>query len=403
MTKPVIVKGKLVSGQLVIRSLKKGDSFSMMFEYYENGKRKQKMEKTGLLVAGNTREAKRMLVARVQEHDSRIERLQTALPGSNMRFSDWVRCWLEQAKRRLDPVTWQGYDITAKSHVLPYFDQTGTTLTELTRPLLQDYIDHKHTSGRKDGKGGLAPKSIRHIKNVVQLALKAAVLENLIRENYCEGLILPKAKRYEYQFYNQDDLNQMFDALKGEPLYPLFRITVVYGLRLSELSGLQWDSVDFKNDLLTVKHSRVKMRTVVEKDTTKTKSSYRSFPLLPDARELFLQAKATEEENRRLFGREYYDNPYVFKWPNGNPYDPSYVSKNFTKMLKKHGLSHIRFHDLRHSSASLLLAMGMTPKDVQEWLGHANISITMDVYGHLDFSRKKHIAENVAQSLAQTA
>ncbi|MCL2194622.1 MAG: site-specific integrase [Oscillospiraceae bacterium] len=400
MTKPVIIKGKLVSGHLVVRSLKKGDSYYMMLECYENGKRKQKMESTGLPAKGNAREARALLSARVREFDLEIERQQTALPESDMRFSDWVRRWLEQTQRRLDPVTWQGYDITAKNHVLPYFDQAATTLAELNRPLLQDYIDHKHTSGRKDGKGGLAPKTIRHIKNVLQLALKAAVQANLIQANYCEGLLLPRAVRHEYQFYNQEELNHMFDVLRNEPLYALFRVTVVYGLRLSELSGLQWDSVDFKNDLLTVKHSRVQMRTVVEKDTTKTKSSYRSFPLLPDIRELLLQAKAAEEENRQLFGGEYIETPYIFKWASGKPYDPSYVSRNFAKVTKKHGLSHIRFHDLRHSSACLLLAMGMTPKDVQEWLGHANISITMDVYGHLDFSRKKHIADNVAQSLA---
>ena len=89
MTKPVIVKGNSVTGQLIIRHLKKGDSFSMMFEYYEDGKRVQKMEKTGLLVEGNTREAKRILVARVQEFDQQLEQQRKALPGSDMRFSDW--------------------------------------------------------------------------------------------------------------------------------------------------------------------------------------------------------------------------------------------------------------------------------------------------------------------------
>lgn len=402
MTKPVIVTGKSVTGQLIIRHLKRGDTFSMMFEYYEDGKRVQKMESTGLLVKGNARRAKDMLAARLQELESQLEQKQETHPGSDMRFSDWIRQWLETSKANMDGVTWQGYDSDARGQILPYFDEKGTTLAELTRPLLQDYIDEKSKSGRKDGKGGLSPKTIRHLKNVMQLAQEAAIKEKLIPGNYCKGLKLPEAIRYEYQYYNEEELNQMFAVLREEPLYPLFRITAVYGLRLSELMGLQWNSVDFINNRLLVKHTRVKMQTEVAKNKTKTKSSRRSFPLLPDVRELLLEAKEQEQENRRLFGSEYIENPYIFKWADGKPYAPDYVSKKFSALLKKHGLRHIRFHELRHSCATFLLTMeNITLKDVQDWMGHANISITMDVYGHVDMKRKNFIANGMSARLAQ--
>ena len=161
--------------------------------------------------------------------------------------------------------------------------------------------------------------------------------------------------------------------------------------------GLQWDSVDFAANTLTIKHTVVKMRTAVTKDKTKTKSSYRTFPLLPDVRELLLEAKEREGEFRRMFGKEYVENPYIFKWEDGRLLAPDYVSRSFSKLLKKHGLKHIRFHDLRHSCASLLIALGYTPKQIQEWLGHANISITMDVYGHMDLRDKFPIAESIAE------
>ena len=139
--------------------------------------------------------------------------------------------------------------------------------------------------------------------------------------------------------------------------------------------------------------------TTVEKDKTKNASSCRSFPLVPEAKEIFLAAKAEEEENRRLFGKEYHENDYVFKWPDGHPYAPDYISRNFSQLLKRHKLPHIRFHELRHSCASLLLNSGFTLKDVQEWMGHADIKMTADIYGHLDTARKQTMAAKLSGSL----
>jgi len=383
-----------MTGTLQTKKLKDGEYFYVVLNLYENGKRRPKWIPTGLRTKGNKKRAEQMLRDVLREYEQQEA---AADCRCGMRFSDWVRQWLDEREKRLDPVTWQGYDLTAKGHILPYFDEQGTTLAEVTRPLLQAYIDQKHENGRLDGKGGLSPKSLRHIRNVLNLALKAAMYQGLIVANPCDGLILPQRVRYEYEYFSVDELNRMFDALQAEPFYPLFRVTAVYGLRLSELMGLQWDSVDFAANSLTIKHTVVKMKTSVLKDKTKTKSSYRTFPLLPDVRELLLEAKEREQEYRRMFGREYVENPYIFKWEDGRLLAPDYVSRSFSKLLKKHGLKHIRFHDLRHSCASLLIALGYTPKQIQEWLGHANISITMDVYGHMDLRDKFPIAASIAE------
>ena len=403
MAKPVIVKGKLVSGQLIIRSLKRGDSFSMMFEHYENGKRVQKMEKTGLLVEGNAREAKKMLVARVQEFDHQLEQQRQTLPKSNMRVSDWVRQWLKDREKRLDARTYEGYETHANNHILPYFDEHGTTLSELNGDFLQDYIDEKEANGRKDGKGGLSPKTLRHIKNVLNLALAAAIKAHLISKNPCEGLELPPLEHYDYKFYNEQKLLQMFEALKEEPLYPLIRMTSTYGLRRSEVLGLQWNSVDFMTNMFTIKRVVVKTKKTksASKNKTKTKPSHRSFPLTPEIREALLALQAQEAENRRLFGKDYLESPRIFKWDDGRPYAGDFVTEKFAKLLKRHGLEHIRFHDLRHSCASLLLMWGYNLKDISEWMGHSNIRITMDLYGHLDVERKHQIADKMSERFSQ--
>ena len=223
----------------------------------------------------------------------------------------------------------------------------------------------------------------------------------LISTNPCELVRLPKLERREYEWYNSDEIITMLDALKGEPLYPLIKTTVMYGLRRSEVLGLQWQSVDFNGNSFLIRHTVSVGTKVVEKDKTKNNSSYRAFPLFPEIRELLLRLKDEENKNREFFGNAYIENDYIFKRPNGDTYDPSYITHRFGELLKKYDLPHIRFHDLRHSCASLLLSKGCTLKDVQDWMGHADIKMTCNIYGHLDLTRKKVTSEAIRESLAQ--
>ena len=163
--------------------------------------------------------------------------------------------------------------------------------------------------------------------------------------NPCDYVELPRHERFEAAFYSADQIQHLFDVMEGDPLLPLVKITALYGLRRSEVLGLKWDSVDFKNDILLIRHTVCKMMTRIEKDKTKTQSSRRSFPLTPDARSIFLAAKTAEEENRRLLGRDYQENDYIFKWPDGTPFEPDYVTHHFLKVLRKNNLPPIRFHD----------------------------------------------------------
>ena len=187
---------------------------------------------------------------------------------------------------------------------------------------------------------------------------------------------------------------------KGATNQRLLRVVAVYGLRRSELLGLQWDSLDFAQNTLTIKHTVVKYDGIHEKDKTKNASSRRTFPLVPDISELLRQLREREQANRELFGKEYHESPYIFKWDDGRPFKPDYVGQRFATLLTQHGLPHIRFHDLRHSCASLLIAQGFGLKDVQEWLGHADITMTANIYAHLDIKRKQSIADSLASSFA---
>ena len=150
---------------------------------------------------------------------------------------------------------------------------------------------------------------------------------------------------------------------------------------------------------MLIRHTVVKVNRIVEKDKTKNASSHRIFPLTDETIEIFKQIKNEETLNRKLYGSEYVPNDYVFKWPNGKPYSPDYITHRFNDLLKIHNLPHIRFHELRHSCASILLSMGWSLKDIQEWLGHSDIKMTANIYSHLDTTRKNSITSAISGSL----
>ena len=372
-------------------AVKRGKYYAVI-NIYENGKRKQKWVNSNLPEKGNKRRAEEFLRKTLTEYERKA-----GVIRNDVLFSDYVRLWLNEIARTVDPVTLQGYEILAKSHILPYFDAAGITLQLIDHRMIQKYIDAKHESGRLDGKGGLSPRSLKLHKNVITQTLDMAVKNRLIPSNPCQFVVMPQCSRYESTFYNERQLQELFRALQGDDLLPLVKITALYGLRRSELLGLQWDSIDFESKTMTIRHTVSKVSSVVAKDKTKNESSHRTFPLTQDALDIFHNAKTQETRNRAAFGREYQETPYVFKWPDGHPYSPDYISRRFKVLLKKYDLPHIRFHELRHSCASMLISMGWTLKDIQEWLGHSDIKMTANIYSHLDKGRKTNIAESLAQ------
>lgn len=172
-------------------------------------------------------------------------------------------------------------------------------------------------------------------------------------------------------------------------------MTAFYGFRRSEVLGLKWNCVDFENDKITVRHIVTQTKvdgklSLVEADRAKTDSSLRSLPLVPGFKEELLKLKEVQKENKKICGNCYNTEfeGYIFVDQMGNLYRPNTVSDTFKKILEKNGLRHIRFHDLRHSCASLLLANGVSIKEIQEWLGHSDIATTANIYSHLDYSSK---------------
>ncbi|MDD6011995.1 MAG: tyrosine-type recombinase/integrase [Oscillospiraceae bacterium] len=376
----------------------KRGKYYIVLNLYEDGERRKKWIATGLPERGNKRQAQQLLNDALHEYEYKQVEPEPNYAETTL-FTDYLQHWMEIANSRVDEVTFQGYKLLTERHIIPYFKQRRVMLSEVNRRMLQSYLNQKSRNGRLDGKGGLSPKSVRELKNLLHQQLNEAVREELIDVNPCTLLVLPKSDPPSAKFYSVKQLNDLLEAVRDEPLYPVIKTAVIYGLRRSELLGIKWDSIDFETDTLTIRHTVVKVTKTVEKDKTKSKSSHRSFPLIPEIREMFLDIQKEKQRNAKLMGRAYVKSDYVFCWPDGRPFSPDYVTQKFPKLLKQHGFPHIRFHELRHSCASLLINQGYTLKDVQEWMGHSDIGVTANIYGHLETKRKEEMASRMSSCI----
>ena len=172
-------------------------------------------------------------------------------------------------------------------------------------------------------------------------------------------------------------------------------MAVYYGLRRSEISGLQWSAVDFNYKTITIRRTIVGCVVdgkykCIEKERTKTKTSLRTLPLMPAIEEMLLRMKAKQDEEKAFFGNSYKGVGYIYVHEDGEYYNPNYITCEFVKHLKKKGFRHIRFHDLRHSCATLMRHEGIKMEDIQKWLGHSQLATTEKIYAH--FEEEQHIA-----------
>ena len=204
-----------------------------------------------------------------------------------------------------------------------------------------------------------------------------------------------KLAPFQTKPYKAEELEKLFKAVKGNNLELGVILAAFYGLRRSEVVGLKWDAIDFERKTITIQHTVIQTtlngkEVLIGKDRTKTKSSHRTLPLVAPFEEFLLNLKEKQRINRKICGtsycRDYLD--YVYVNEMGELMKPNYLSEAFPKFLKKHGFRQIRFHDLRHSCATLLYANGVALKDIQEWLGHSDIATTSNIYTHLDYSSK---------------
>ena len=358
------------------------------------GKRKTKWISTGLTVKGNKKRAEAILMDARRNFNPEEPKVM----NGDILFADYMEKWLDIIKSSVAVPTFASYSTTVKKIVAPYFREKEVTLKNLTAKDIQEFYLRELER--------VSASSVIHYHANIHKALKYAVKIDLIDVNPADKVERPKKDRFVGSFYDADEVNALFEAAKGSKLELPILFGAFYGLRRSEAIGLKWDAIDFDQNTITIRHTVTSCdldgkRILVAADTTKTKSSMRTLPLVPFMRERLLALKEEQEDNRRLCGRSYIKDyiGYVCVNEIGDLIKPHYVTESFPKLLKANGLRPVRYHDLRHSCASLLLANGVPMKQIQEWLGHSDFSTTANIYAHLDYSSKLTSADAMLNGL----
>lgn len=347
-----------------------------------DGKRKQKWISTDLAIKGNKKRAAKILEKLLEEYDERN------ISYDNVLLTDYLNDWIERVKNNLEPSTYRGYICNLRNHILPYFNKRRIKLIELKPYHLEDFYAYLMSDEKK-----LSAQTVRHNHRIISKALNDALRHEIIKSNPAQRASVPKIKKYIGTFLNPEQLQKLVTLFQGTEIEYAVAFIVTYGLRRSEALGLCWSKVDFNNNLFTVSRAMIQQGKggYYLKDCTKNESSYRTLPLTKDMHSMLLMLKNRREVNKKLFGDSYADNDFVFTWQDGNPITPNYLTRIFHNIIVKSDLPPIRLHDLRHSTASNLLANGFSVVEVQHWLGHSQASTTLNFYSHIDASSKTNI------------
>jgi len=365
--------------------------YYIVLSFKDSGKWQQRWINTQLPTKDNKQKAKLLLAKTLAEYD-----VTNIVPSKekDVLFIDFMYQWLETIDGAVEPNTHASYKSTIDRYIKPYFSKIKITLQHLEPKHIQEFYN-------KQTKKGLSATSVISQHANIRKALQHAIRMNMIAYNPADRVILPKKQKYHAKFYTADQTNAMLQAFKDEEMYSVVLLASFYGLRRSEVLGLKWSNIDFDANTVTIRDVVVNCEGegFIDKPRTKTKTSHRTLPLTKSMREYLHGLKRAQDAHKSLLGKGYIINDYVCKWPTGAQFSPDYVSRRFNKVLKKANLEHIRFHDLRHSAASMLLAEKHTLKEIQEYLGHGDLATTADIYAHLQFEAKQSMVNSLENKL----
>ena len=390
-----------MTGSLQTKKLASGkEYYYIVLNFYTpDGKRRPKWVSTGLPVKGNKRKAEAMLNAELQKYPTEIY-----VADRDMLFSDAIKKWLSSVEASVTKSTYEGYSLHCQNPI-QYFAQKKLTLGQLTARHFEEFYNEMLTRGkvnRQTGeRSGLAVRTVRSYKFIINATLNQAVAHEVIPKNPALNVkVTNKTKKQlarKIQFFTTAEANRFLEFVyrRNDILADLLFATLYFGLRRSEVLGLRTFSVDFENHRLYIDHTVVKVSTIQKKDDTKTPDSERIYPLSGEMEAFFHKVIDKKEACRRFYGNTYYKSDYLFTWEDGHLFRPDYIYHHFKDLVSQFGRPTFTFHNLRHSTASILYEKGWGPKDIQEWLGHADFYTTMNIYTHLE---KAHRADK-AKSL----
>jgi integrase len=315
--------------------------------------------------------------------------------------------WLPAIRSSLRPATYESYERNVRQHLIPTVGHVW--LDQLSADRLSAVYAELHRSGRLDGAGGLSPRSIRYLNTILGKALGDAVAEGKLGRNIAQAPTLrrrlPRHAKPEMSTWSAAELASFLDQLRGDPLHAPILLAATTGMRRGEVLGLRWRDTDLDAGRVAIRQTLAAVRDVdgdcgrhlLVFGEPKTAKGRRTVPLPPQTIAVLRAHRRAQAADRLAAGPDYRDQDLVFAEPDGSPIHPDKFRKRFEIRIARSGLPRIRFHDLRHTYATLALRAGVHPKVVAEVLGHANISITLDTYSHAIPAMQESAAATVAR------
>ena len=312
---------------------------------------------------------------------------------SEMSFGDWLTYWYKNhSKPKIRPTTQETYESRIRLHIIPEIG--SIPLNKLTQNDLQQFYGRLKKSGRKrftDKYGeGLSDRMVRMCHATCRSALEKAVQDGLIRVNPAIGCKLPPKKAREMQVLTREELQRFLIQAKFEGYYEVFLLDLATGLRRGELMALQWDDLNFKTGVLNVNKQVYDVRGQLQISTPKTKNSIRKI-VLPPAVVAVLREYKKAVDSRWMF-------PSPVK--EDCPITPGVVRRRLQLILEHAGCKHVRFHDLRHTFATLALENGMDIKTLSAMIGHVSAETTLNIYSHITDTMQQQAAARIDREIA---
>ncbi len=304
----------------------------------------------------------------------------------------WMDTWFENvAKIKVRPSSHQTYKGYIDNHIKPNIGKIP--LEKLTTMDLQKFYRKLLTKGRveriesKEQPKGLSAKTVRNINQVISSAMDLAVAQKIILTNPTNACEMPKVEHLEMQTIPAEQLQAFLQEAKATGVYEMYYIELATGLRRGELLGLKWIDIDWKNGIIKVRRQVARVDGQIVEAPLKTKNSYRAVTISHQAIEVLKQQKAKTNDT------------YVFPSPNGGPISPDSVNNMLKRVLERAGIPKVRFHDLRHTFATIALQNGVDIKTVSGMLGHFSAGFTLDTYAHVTTSAQKEAAQTMGNIL----
>lgn len=330
-----------------------------------NGKRERRS------VFGKTQKEVREKLSAMRREQERGVNLAVKSQTVEQYLTQWLSDVVQGSVR---PRTYESYESTIRKHILPTLGRIE--LTKLNPQHVQALLQCKK-------KEGLAPGSVANIRRVLRAALNQALEWEIVGRNAAKPVKPPKVERLEIRVFTPDEANQFLLAIKGDRWEGLFATALLTGLRQGELLGLHWSDVHLDDGKLYVRYSLQRINRKLTLVAPKTEVSRREVRLARRAVDALRQHRVRQLEERSREGTRWQEQDLVFPSTIGTPAEKSNINKKLSDLLEREGLPPMRFHDLRHCYASLLLSKGVHPKLVQDQLGHTQLSTTMDLYSHV--------------------